>query len=137
MVHDHLLRGGSGGSAVDGGVGGDHSPHYRSARGANRDANKGTNSFRKSYPAFRTGASGSANARPDESAGYKADHGMLAAPGARGGRDADNVFAFYRDVRAVFLQGKPLIGHADKFSAVALTNSPPWRFMLDSITSIP
>ncbi|MFZ0901741.1 MAG: hypothetical protein WAN21_20815 [Candidatus Sulfotelmatobacter sp.] len=81
----------AGGSAVDGCVGGDHGAHYRPARGANCDANKG----RESHPALRSGASSGADARPAGRANHQTDYGVLAAPGAGGGRDADDVLAFY------------------------------------------
>jgi hypothetical protein len=95
-----LIRGGSRGGAVDGCVGGEHGADQSPAWGTNHDANKGGNSARG--PTQETGvrAGGGANARPDGSADYKADQGMLAALGAGGCRDADDVFAFYRDAGA-------------------------------------
>ena len=97
-----LVRGGSRGGAVDGCVGGEHGADHSPAWGTNHDANKGGNSAQR--------AGGGANARPDDSADYKADQGMLAALGAGGCRDAGDVFAFYRDVGAVFFQGEQFIG---------------------------
>src|SRR5450755_3589823 len=64
----------------------------------------------------RTGSR--ANPRPDESADHKANHGMLAAPGTGGGRDAHDVFALYGDVGPFFLQCEYFVGDADKFSVV-------------------
>src|SRR5437016_13229351 len=84
-----LVRGGSRGGAVDGCVGGEHAADHSPAWDTNHDANKGGNSAQR--------AGGGANPRPDESADYKADQGMLAALGGGGCRDAGNVFAFYRD----------------------------------------
>jgi hypothetical protein len=113
------VRGSRRGGAVNGGVGRDHGTHYRPAGGANCDANQGTNSFRGSKPAFRSGTNGSANARSGESADYQADHGMLAAPGAGSGRDAYDGFAFHRNIRSFFLQCEYIVGNADEFSVVA------------------
>jgi hypothetical protein len=109
-----LERGDRRGGAVKGCVGGDHGARYRPARGANCDANEGAHSFRKSHPALRSGASSGADARPDGCADHETDRGVLAAPGAGGGRDTDNVF-----VGASFLQRKHFIRDADEFSAVA------------------
>jgi hypothetical protein len=77
-----LVRVGSRGGAVDDSVGGEHSTDQSPAWSTNRDANKGANSARVEGTALRAG--GGANARPDRSAGYKADEGMLAALGAGG-----------------------------------------------------
>ena len=48
----------------------------------------------------------------------QADQGVLAAPGAGTGRDADHIFAFYRDVGTFLLQRDYLVSDADKFSVV-------------------
>jgi hypothetical protein len=100
-------------------VGGNHSAHDRSARSTNCDANQGTNSFRDSYPGFRSRTGGSANARSGQPADHQANHGMLAAPGAGSGRDAYDGFAFHRNIRSFFLQCEYIVGNADEFSVVA------------------
>jgi hypothetical protein len=61
-----------------------------------------------------------ANRRTDASTDYKADHGMLAAPGCGGCRDADDVFTFYRDIGSAFLEGEHFIGHIDEFAGLTL-----------------
>src|SRR5580692_2708671 len=119
-IRYRLVRDDRRGSAVNGCVGGDYGAHYRPARGVNCDANEGAYSFRESHPALRFGASSGADARPAGRADHQTDYGVLAAPGAGGGRDADDVLAFYGDVRALFLEGEHLIGDADEFSAVTL-----------------
>jgi hypothetical protein len=101
-------------------MGWDHGTDRSPTWGADNDADKGRDSARRSPQETVTRTSGGANARSGESTGYQADHGMLAAPGAGGGRHSDNVFALYRNVGAFLLQSERLVGHADELSAVAL-----------------
>jgi len=114
------VRRGSWGGTVDGCMGGEDGADNGSAWGTNHDANKRENSARGAPQETGLRAGGGANAGPDGSADYKADQGMLAALGAGGFRDADDVFAFYRDVGAVFFNREQFIGDGDKFSCVAL-----------------
>ena len=114
------MRSGSRGGAVNGCVGGEHGADNRSAWGTNHDANKRINSARGAPQETGLRAGCGANAGPDGSAHNKADQGMLASLGAGGCRDADDVFAFYRDIGAVFFEGEQFIRDRNKFSGVAL-----------------
>ncbi len=110
-------------------MGGEGGADNRTAWGTNHDANKGGNSARGAPQETGIRAGGGTNASPDGSAEHKADQCMLTAFGARGRRDADDGFAFYRNVGAVSLSVSD--------SSVTATNFPACCFKLDSITSIP
>src|ERR1700690_1160195 len=107
-------------SPVNSCVSGEHGAERCPAWGANREADEGGNSARRSTQEASARPGGGANSRPGESAHYKADHGVLATPGARSGRNTGDVFAFYRNVGALLSQGDRFIGDGDKFSAVTL-----------------
>jgi hypothetical protein len=113
-------------------VGRDHGAHYHPARGANCDANKGANPARIEIEPTRfraRRAGGRANARPDGSADYQANQGMLPRLGAE---DVET-----RTTSPRFIETPELFSCNDSSSSLTVTNAPAWRFMLDSITSIP
>src|SRR5438552_7751155 len=127
-----LVRGGSRGGAVDGCVGGEHGADHSPAWGTNHDANKGANSARgpTEETGVRAGAGDGANARPRESADYKADQGMLSP--RLGPEDVET-----RATSSRFTETSEPFSFRVSNSSVTVTNFPAWRFMLDSITSIP
>gem|GEM_PF-3640246 len=108
-----LVRRDSGGGTVHGSVGRNQSADDSADRTTNRHASQRAN------PAPTLAEGGCADARSDESADNKADHGVPSAPGIGGCRDAGNILAFHGYLGAPFVQREGLISHADKFPVMS------------------
>src|ERR1700722_11680355 len=127
------VRGGVRHRAVYGCVSRDDGADNCSDWSTNPDPNQSANSPPRTAPAEETmrRAGCRADARPDSSANSKTDQRVLTALGNGGRRDADHVFAFYRNIGAVFFHSQQPIGDGDEFSVVAL------QFRFDHFNSLP